>query len=65
MGSFFMGDKATLFVSDSRFIALPPGKDAERFDINIPTEGGVQELHMAEFFECCENEGCQYNQLYR
>ncbi len=50
-GIFFHGNKATIFVSDSRFVVMPPGRDAERTDLNIPTEGGMQDLHMAEFIE--------------
>jgi predicted dehydrogenase len=48
-GVFFHGDLSTIFVSDSRFIVRPTGKDAERTDLNITTEGGMQELHMADF----------------
>lgn len=48
-GIFFHGDISTIFVSDSRFIVMPADKDAKVTDMNIHTEGGMQELHMAEF----------------
>jgi predicted dehydrogenase len=48
-GIFFHGDLSTVFVSDSRFVVRPVGKDAEKTDISLPTEGGMQELHMADF----------------
>ncbi len=53
-GVFFHGDKATVFVSDNRFIVMPPGRDAERTDIRIPTEGGMQEQHMADFLHAAK-----------
>ena len=48
-GIFFHGDTATLFVSDNRFVVMPAGRNPERTDLNIPTDGGMQELHMAAF----------------
>lgn len=50
-GIFFHGETASVFVSDTRFVAMPPGRNAERTDLNIPTEGGIQELHLAEFLQ--------------
>jgi predicted dehydrogenase len=48
-GIFFHGELATLFVSDSRFVVMPPGNDAVMTDLEILTEGGMQERHMADF----------------
>ena len=54
-GVFFHGDIATVFVSDTRFIVMPPGKDAQRTDLSIPTEEGMQELHMADFLNAVKS----------
>ena len=48
-GIFFHGDRSTIFVSDNRFAVRPAGRDTELTDLNIQTEGGMQELHMADF----------------
>jgi predicted dehydrogenase len=48
-GIFFHGDISTVFVSDNRFIVMPVDKDTEKTDMNIRTDGGMQELHMADF----------------
>lgn len=53
-GIFFHGDQATVFVSDSRFIVMPPGRDAERTDLTITTDGGMQELHMEGFLNAAK-----------
>lgn len=50
-GIFFHGDASTVFVSDNRFVVMPHGRDAERIDIPIETEGGMQENHMQEFIQ--------------
>lgn len=48
-GIFFHGDLATVYVADNRFVVMPHGRDAERIDMTIRTEGGMQENHMASF----------------
>jgi predicted dehydrogenase len=48
-GVFFHGDIASIFVSDTRFLVRPVNKDNEVTDLNLVTEGGMQELHMADF----------------
>jgi predicted dehydrogenase len=50
-GIFFHGDRATIFASDSRVVVMPTGRDPERTDLSIRTEGGMQELHMANFLD--------------
>jgi predicted dehydrogenase len=50
-GVFFHGDVATIYVADSRFVVIPADKNAERVDQRITTDGGMQELHLAEFIE--------------
>ncbi len=50
-GVFFHGDRATIFAADNRVVIMPPGRDAERTDLTIRTEGGMQELHMADFLD--------------
>jgi predicted dehydrogenase len=50
-GVFFHGDKSSIFVSDTRFVVRPAGRDAEITDIKLDTEGGMQELHMADFLK--------------
>ncbi len=48
-GIFFHGNLSTVFVSDTRFVVRPADREAEITDLTIPTEGGMQELHMADF----------------
>lgn len=50
-GIFFHGDQATIFVSDNRFFVRPSDGDAETTDLNLATEGGMQERHMADFLD--------------
>ncbi|MGF1636107.1 MAG: Gfo/Idh/MocA family protein, partial [Cyclobacteriaceae bacterium] len=50
-GVIFHGDKASVFVSDSRFLVTPADKNEESLDLNLPTENGGKELHMKEFFD--------------
>jgi len=50
-GIFFHGDQATIFVSDNRFFVRPVDDDEEITDLNLPTEGGMQERHMADFLD--------------
>jgi predicted dehydrogenase len=54
-GIFFHGDLATVFVSDNRVVIMPPGRDAERADLTIRTDEGMQELHMAGFLDAVRN----------
>jgi predicted dehydrogenase len=48
-GIFFYGDQATVFVTESRFLAMPADRDADTIDMRIETEGGMQERHMEDF----------------
>ncbi len=48
-GIFFYGDQATVFVTESRFLAMPADRDADTIDMRIETEGGMQERHMEVF----------------
>ena len=48
-GVMFHGDLSSIFVSDNRFMVRPADRDAETIDMDIPTEGGMQERHMADF----------------
>ncbi len=48
-GIFFHGDVSTVFISDTRFVVSPAGRNTERTDIEIKTEEGMQELNMADF----------------
>jgi predicted dehydrogenase len=48
-GIFLYGDQATVFVTESRFLAMPVDRDAETIDMRIETEGGMQERHMEDF----------------
>ena len=50
-GIFFHGEQATVFVSDNQFRAWPAGDEGEPVDREIPTEGGMQVRHMAEFMD--------------
>lgn len=50
-GIFFHGDQATVFVSDERFVVKPASDDADMVDREIPTEGGMQQRHMADFMD--------------
>jgi predicted dehydrogenase len=53
-GIFFYGDKGTLFAEDSKVIIFPAGRNAQREDISIPTEG-MQENHVANFLTAVRN----------
>ncbi|MBN2291135.1 MAG: Gfo/Idh/MocA family oxidoreductase [Pirellulales bacterium] len=48
-GIFFYGDKATVFVNDSRWVVLPKGKKAKREEHEVHTDLGTK--HMADFLE--------------
>lgn len=48
-GIFFHGDRSTVFVSDTKFMTWPAGDEVEKTVQELPTEGGMQQLHMAEF----------------
>ena len=54
-GVFFHGDVASIFVSDTRFLARPVNRDSEVIDLNLVTEGGMQELHMADFMNAVKH----------
>ena len=56
-GIFFHGDKASIFVSDTRFKVMPtPGSDTSDADLTLHTEGGMQENHMADFLNAVKYE---------
>jgi hypothetical protein len=48
-GVFFYGDKATIFASDRRVVIMPAGRNQEQEVVEVPTEGGMGERHMADF----------------
>lgn len=50
-GIFYHGDKASLFVSDNRFITWRTGDETRKKEVVIPTPGGMQQIHMKEFIE--------------
>lgn len=50
-GIFFHGDKNSIFVSDTKFMVWPSGDEGEIAEREILTEGGMQQLHMAEFID--------------
>ncbi len=54
-GIFFHGDNATVYVADNRFVVMPHGRDAEKTDLTIRTEGGMQDNHMADFLNAVKN----------
>ena len=58
-GIFFHGEKSTVFVSDTKFIVIPFGKDTGRTEKTISTEGGMQELHMADFMDAVRHKDPQ------
>jgi len=53
-GIFFHGDKATLFVEDSKVVLFHAGKDVKREELLIPTEL-MQEKHVANFLNAVKN----------
>lgn len=48
-GIFFYGTKATVFVSDNRWVVIPRGNNGERKETNIRTDAGKE--HMADFLQ--------------
>ena len=50
-GIFYHGELASLFVSDNRFITWQTGEENRKKEVQIPTEGGMQQLHMKEFID--------------
>ena len=50
-GIFYHGELASLFVSDNRFITWQTGDENRKKEVQIPTEGGMQQLHMKEFID--------------
>ena len=46
-GLFFYGEKATIFVTDDRWIVIPKGKNAQREEHKAKADAGL--LHMADF----------------
>ncbi|REL39314.1 gfo/Idh/MocA family oxidoreductase [Rhodohalobacter sp. SW132] len=54
-GIFYHGDKASLFVSDNRFITWQTGDENRKKEMQISTEGGMQQLHMKEFIDAVKS----------
>ena len=50
-GIFYHGELASLFVSDNRLITWQTGDENRKKEVQIPTEGGMQQLHMKEFID--------------
>jgi len=50
-GIFYHGELASLFVSDNRFITWQTGEENRKKEVQIPTVGGMQQLHMKEFID--------------
>ena len=50
-GIFYHGELASLFVSDNRFITWQTGEENRKKKVQIPTVGGMQQLHMKEFID--------------
>jgi hypothetical protein len=46
-GIFFYGTQATLFVTDTRLVVIPQGKNKERQEIELKCDQGT--AHMADF----------------
>ena len=46
-GIFFFGTKATVFVTDGRWVVIPSGKNAERKEYTPKTDAGLE--HMRDF----------------
>jgi predicted dehydrogenase len=46
-GIFFYGTEATLFVTDTRLVVIPQGKNKERHDVKLECDQGT--AHMADF----------------
>jgi len=54
-GIFFHGELSTIFVSDTRFMVMNAGDETPVTDMTIRTEGGMQELHMADFINAARS----------
>jgi predicted dehydrogenase len=48
-GVFLYGEKATVFVTDDRYVVIPAGKGKERKETKVPGDAGLE--HMAEFLK--------------
>lgn len=48
-GVFLYGDKATVFVTDNRWIVIPCGKNKDRREFKVEGDAGV--AHMADFLQ--------------
>ncbi len=65
-GIFFYGDKATVYVHDSRWLVIPKGKNKERQEFKSQTDAGLN--HMADFLKCVrerEQPSCSIEEGYR
>jgi predicted dehydrogenase len=49
-GILFYGERATVFVTDNRWVVIPRGKGAERQVHEVNSDAGL--LHMKEFLDC-------------
>lgn len=50
-GIFFFGEKETVFATDTHWIIIPRGNDAEPKTMKVDT-GPMQRRHVAEFLDC-------------
>lgn len=46
-GVFLFGEKATVFVSDNKYVVIPAGKNKDRKEVEVKVDAGV--AHMADF----------------
>lgn len=65
-GIFFYGDQATVFASDSRWVVIPKGKNAQRTESEVETDLGTN--HMADFLAAVRSRGrtaCPIQDAYK
>lgn len=65
-GLFFFGTKATVYVTDNRWVVIPSGKNGERKEYTPKTEAG--EKHMADFLSAVRERrqpACPIEEGYR
>lgn len=65
-GIFLYGEKATVFVTDSRWVVIPRGKSKERQEFKVEGDAGLE--HMAEFLAAVRSRkqpSCTIDDAYR
>jgi len=65
-GIFLYGDRATIFVTDSRLVVIPKGKNKERQEQKLDSDAGL--AHMAEFLQAVrtrQSPSCSMEDAYR